>query len=154
MIVIGSMQDFKREDYDEVWFIIRSVEWMSNKHIFKEDGIYHVPELSPSKKLFFDYLSLKKNNNWNEKSFEKEYLPVFMKEINTKEAREKLNLLWKKSKTKKILLICACEDELLCHRSVVGGILYGVGTDVVSTTRNIKDYLKYYHMFNSLKKND
>jgi len=146
------MHDFKKDDYDEVWFIIRSITWMKNKEIFDDPKIYHVPELSPSSNLFFAYLALKKENKWNKESFDKNYVPEFIKGINNENSREKLNLLWKKSKDKKILIICPCQDESLCHRSVVGGILSGAGAEVISLTGNISDYLKYHNMFKVLDK--
>lgn len=149
MITIGSMKDLKRNTYDEIWFIIRSTDWMNNESIFKNKNVFHVPALSPTKDLFHWYLNLKKNNKWTPHMFDTQYVPRFLKRLAySKEAHRELNLLWFKSKHgKNILLVCPCPDESMCHRSIIGGMLLGAGVNVVSTTCDINNYERFYNLY-------
>lgn len=153
MITIGNMKDFKPHHYDEIWFIMRSVKQFQTQ-IDKYANVYHVPNLSPSYKLFSSYLTAKEIGKWNQENFDKTYVPKFLWEIHEKEPRRDLNLLFYKSKAgKKILVICSCSDETLCHRSIVGGLMLGVGADVISSTGNIQDYLHFYTKYKEIKPN-
>ena len=157
VIVLGSMRDLKRNTYDEIWFIIRSVNWMKDKSIFNNVNVIHVPILSPSQELFFWYNKIKNKGSWTQSVFDTEYVPRFINEIfrnDYTQFKRELNLLWFKSKHgKKILILCPCNDESMCHRSIIGGILLGAGVDVRSTTvPDISSYLKYYDKYRAKEK--
>lgn len=124
-ILIGSIGTIKNYSYDECWVIVRSLKNPIN-------GTQHHPELSPSIPLFYGYLSWRKQGKWNKTTFETQYAPRFLEQLSQdKEARNSLNKLFVESKTKNILLVCFCPDEQLCHRSIIAGILYNVGVNVV-----------------------
>ena len=131
-------------NYDEVWAIVRKMKGSSS-------AIRQITGLSPSPDLFFKYRSLEKEGNWNADTFRSVYLPQFLKEIyESKEARFLLNQLYLRDKQERnVCLVCFCADETLCHRSIVAGLLQGVGCNVVTDTDN--DYTEYYQMFLNLK---
>lgn len=143
MIEIKNFRDLRGNEskYDEIWAIVRSMKSSSNK-------IKQVTSLSPSLDLFFKYRSLAKNNNWNKKTFQEIYVPQFISELKTgpEKGYELLNQLYFADKAgKKICLICFCGDEELCHRSIIAGLLQGVGCDV-KTEKNT-NYSKYFEMY-------
>lgn len=124
MIYIKNIREVNKYDYDEVWAIVRNFKNPSSWMI-------HVPELSPSKNLFFKYLNLKNNGLWNKQTFESIYVPQFLTEMNTDIAQTKFKELIDKSNNgKNIALVCFCTDASLCHRTLVGNILKSLGTDV------------------------
>lgn len=114
MLFAGSFSDISSK-YDEVWLIVRSLKSMptGNAHII------HVPELSPSPKLFYSYLNWRKAGHWNKDTFERWYKPQFLQDMQSTEAQKKLHELKNKAKNKNILICCFCTDESLCHRSIV-----------------------------------
>lgn len=114
MIYTGSFKDIS-SNYDEVWLIVRSLKSMPNCNI----PVYHVPALSPSPQLFKCYLNWRNQDLWNKNTFENFYKPRFLKEMEGEDAQRVLNLLINKASTKNILLVCFCNDESMCHRSLV-----------------------------------
>jgi uncharacterized protein YeaO (DUF488 family) len=140
MITIANINQINPFDYDETWAIVRSYK----KNIM---GIKQVPELSPSSSLFSLYLRLKKEGSWGFNTFQEKYVPTFLKEMCSKEARNKLNELYKLDKEgKNICLVCYCPNETLCHRSIIIGLLQGVGCKTCG-----KDYSYYYKQYLSIK---
>lgn len=137
MIFLGSVYSVNAKEFDEVWAIVRSPgDRIKN---FK-----WVPELSPSSNLFDKFNELKNKHEWNRNSFDNIYVPQFLNEMKDMSARAKLNELYVKSKAgKKICLVCFCYNEYMCHRSIVAGLLQGVGCDVKVNN----DYSKYYDMY-------
>lgn len=122
---------------DEVWAIVRSGKrvpfWMQ-----------HIPELSPSWELFKQYLTWRDCGHWNKETFEQKYVPRFLSEF--KDGGEQvLNTLVELKRLddagKHVYLVCFCQDESLCHRSIVAGILQGLGFNV-----DAPDYSRYYQM--------
>lgn len=140
MIVITNIRNINNDNYDEIWAIVRSL-----KH--NNGAIKQVTSLSPSTELFYKYLSLKNNGNWDKNAFDTIYVPQFIREIRKQpDAIEKLGYLYQQDKmNKKICLVCFCTDETLCHRSIIAGLLQGVGANVITETQN--DYSKYFEMF-------
>lgn len=121
MISFKSLNEVVVKDYDEVWFIVRS-----NKGIRSQ--MKWVPALSPSKELFFRYLSYKKAYVWNKDIFERIYRPQFIEETLANEvALNNLNYLYTVGKEKNICLVCYCTDEQLCHRSIIKEMLLDKG---------------------------
>ena len=139
MIEIKAIKDVKYEDYDVIYAIVRSMK-------YKSDKIIQVPELSPSRELFFEYLRLKKENNWNKDTFERIYVPQFLKEMKEKTATDWLNKLYIDSKQKRICLVCFCPSEELCHRKIIQGLLQGAEANISLE----KDYRKYYEMYQNM----
>lgn len=138
MITIGNFKDIS-DEYDEVWLIVRSlktVPYIPNTQVF------HIPALSPSPELFQCYLSWRNAYKWNRDMFHKQYVPRFLKEMKEELPRHFLNTLYIRAKSKHILLACFCPDESLCHRSIVCGLMQGVGCE---TSAN--DYRHYYTLY-------
>ena len=48
------------------------------------------------------------------------------------------------STTKRICLVCFCDEEGLCHRSIVGGMLQGAGLEVKGLMRDYSYYYDWY----------
>ena len=137
MIFLDNVYRVNADEFDDVWAIVRSP---GNKI----KNFKWVPELSPSSNLFGKFRELKDKKLWNRNSFNDIYVPQFVNEMKAESARTKLNELYTKSKAgKKICLVCFCYDEYMCHRSIVAGLLQGVGCDV----RVNNDYSKYYDMY-------
>ncbi|MBD5584299.1 MAG: DUF488 domain-containing protein [Clostridia bacterium] len=142
MIFIGRINEVKPGEYDETYAIVRSMKnpspWMAQ-----------LVALSPSKALFFDYLSLKKAGTWNADTFKERYVPMFMQEIAQPAPRKVLEQLVEYDRMgRKMALVCFCPDETLCHRSIVAGILQGMGADV--RLRSGADYSAYYERYKEM----
>lgn len=103
--------------------------------------------LSPSEDLFFKYLQMATNGMWNENSFRTVYVPRFLRDIKqSDEARQALNMLYQADKHGvDIMLCCFCKDERLCHRSIIAGLLQGVGANVrLASGTDYSGYWKQY----------
>lgn len=135
MITIRNIQNINYATYDEVWAIVRSLKY-TNPHI------RHVPELSPSWSLFKQYMNFRNKGNWNEETFRKVYVPQFLKEMRGEEQQKLLNYLF--STNKHICLVCFCQDESLCHRSIIGGMLQGAGATVNGLTQDYSCYFNWW----------
>lgn len=144
MIYLANFQNYSSLKCDEVWAIVRSLNT-------KPSDVRQVSELSPSKGLFYKYLDLKKKNMWGTNSFNEIYVPQFLQEIkeNRTVTSPLLNYLYSADKHgKNIALLCFCSDEELCHRSIIGGLLQGVGISVQTGTGN--DYKRYFDMYSDI----
>lgn len=135
MITITNIRNIDYTAYDEVWAIVRSL---------KNPGqMKHVPELSPSWGLFKKYLGLRNAGDWNTGTFQKIYVPVFLKEMQSVAARRKLTELIELDRQgKRICLACFCPNEATCHRSIVAGILQSKGITVNGVAKDYSDYGK------------
>lgn len=117
MITITHISQIRAAQFDEIWAIMRFPKKLPK-------GVSHVPQLSPSKELWQLYMSERDAGRWNKETFETVYVPKFLLEMLSTEAKEKLKeLLAKASAGKRICLYCVCPDESLCHRAVIGGLL-------------------------------
>ena len=81
MIEICSIREFDNSKINIV--IVRRMKPMN--HVIQESV------LSPTNELLNKYLSLRNQNEWNYETFKSIYVPEFLKQMNTKEARQKLN---------------------------------------------------------------
>ena len=128
MIDFKSTYDVRIDDYDEVWIICRSINKLANK-FFDANGILlrkvkHVPELSPSTELFFQYRNLANRGLWCQQQFDDNYTPIFISQIENDESAQKaLTNLRELSEQKKIACVCFCKDEKMCHRSIIRKML-------------------------------
>jgi len=140
MIYLDSITNVNALEYDEVWIIVRKL-----KESDLIEGSKHIPELSPSTYLLERYIELREKGIWNKESFEKIYVPSFIREIRSRiGVKEILNdLVYMSGIGQKICLVCYCEDEEICHRSIVSGILAGMGANIQSNS----DYLRFYDMY-------
>lgn len=132
MISIGNIFKTNPAEFDEVWVICFAVDEL--KSLFEDfDNIIHVPELAPRESLFKEYRSMVHSGQWNEQAFVKCYVPKFLNDIQTSEAAMKqLSALVAVSGDKNIRLTCFCPDdeEGICHRSIVAGLLLNMGACV------------------------
>lgn len=142
MIKVMSVKEIKGNvsNFDEVWFVVRSLKKLPA-------GCKQVKALAPSEKLFVKYLNTKAAGKWGKRAFESGYVPCFIeqmqKDIN---ARKALNYLYSMDKKgKNICLVCFCEEESLCHRSILAGLLQGAGVNV--EVKNNTDYSKYFKLY-------
>ncbi len=142
MITTGCIPKINPDDFDEVWWIVRSPDTIP----VKEKLVLLVSELAPSPELFRDYRQAFHAGRFGTEYFQNVYVPWFLKDLEKNlEAQERLEYLCKESRTKRIALCCYCEDESLCHRSIIAGILLGMGA-VIETK---EEYLKYIEMSES-----
>lgn len=134
MIRIACVNKLNIKNHDEVWAITRS-----DKRIPK--GVKHVPELSPSWKLFNLYRRLKNDGKWGSEAFEAMYVPKFLEEMKSRSAQEKLRELVEKDREgKAICLYCYCTDESLCHRILIAAILMAMGVEVYGVMASTARY--------------
>lgn len=114
-------------------------------------GVSQLAELSPSSKLYSDYLSWKSAGLWSYDYFMTKYAPRFLLQIGHDTiAKDRLNKLYKWSKEgANIALGCACTSESMCHRSIVGGLLSGAGAEVITETG--QSYVEFYEMYERIK---
>lgn len=139
MVYILNIREAGRR-FDQNLAIVRSMR--SNS-----DFIVQEPLLAPSQNLFYRYLKLRDAKNWNAVSFREIYVPQFLRELKAnRDALDRLNEIYRSAKTQDIALYCFCTDESLCHRSIIAGLLQGVGSTVSAGA----DYSEYYEMFKSL----
>lgn len=126
MIVTENMRNVRNGSYDQIWAVVRSL---------KNPGktLIHVPELSPSLRLFWDYRNWAQQGIWNADTFENVYKPRFLARIATDpDAQEKLDeLAALDAAGKRIALVCFCTDAQLCHRTLIAQILRDRGVQVV-----------------------
>lgn len=169
MIIIGNMKYLNRQ-YDELWFVMRSMDWFlyeknkgsrfntydktklnkRNYELLMRPNVKVIDDLSPSKELFTFYLSNKQRGTWDMDTFLKRYVPRFLKEINCEDGRDRLNELWQLDRAgKTILIICTCQEENMCHRSILAGVLASVGCNV-QVEGDLSFYKAYGDMFKSL----
>ena len=135
MITIARISDVEYRRYDEVWAIVRSLKYGNPR-------IKHVPELSPSWSLFRKYREMVENGEWNDEAFRRIYVPRFLKEMHEDAPRALLNELIQTKKN--ICIVCFCTEEVLCHRSIIGGILQGAGIEVRGLSRDYSEYFRWY----------
>lgn len=138
---------FGDEEWDYNLAIVRSI---SQKAPLRE-GEKQLAVLSPSPELFRWYLDLKQKGLWNATLFQTEYTSYFLQELQSPNAKKALNQLFQLDRAgKKIALTCFCPNEECCHRSIIGGLLQGVGCNVVMQSG--KDYSNYFQMYKQIGK--
>lgn len=138
MIRITTINNLKRDSNTTCYAIVRSIKSCPT-------WVTQLPTLAPSNQLLHEYLNLRDNGLWNTETFHKDYVPKFLKEMKLN-ATTTLNMLYKLDKLgHNISLGCFCKDESLCHRSIVAGLLSGVGCNVVTDTGML--YNEYYKLF-------
>lgn len=137
MIHINRIPNIRIYDYDEVWWIVRSPDSLP-----QEEKL--VQSLAPSRELFLKYREAFHAGQFGPEFFQNVYVPQFIAELSKNEdAKENLDYLRRKGSRREIVLGCYCEEEALCHRSIIAGILLRMGAEIDTST----EYKKYYEMF-------
>ncbi len=155
MIYTKCFDRVKPDGLDEIWMIVRS--WKNPVPQIGDVPVRHVPELSPSRPLLDTYIASRDKGEWDYEKFTNRYLPCFLAEFNENSAvTEPLleELCKKDSEGKNICLVCFCDDERLCHRSIIAALLKQRGVSVVTETGD--DYtslLAIYDDITILEKN-
>lgn len=121
MLYTGSFRDIDPKKYDEIWLVVRRLRSVPRNPL---GNIKHVRALSPSSRLLYDTLEMKRQGRWNRDAFNNSYAPRFLREmLGSPDAMSELRTLAGLSKEKDILIACYCPDEGLCHRSLLKKII-------------------------------
>ena len=118
--------------------------------VARKEGNYGewLPELSPSKTLLNQYLKFKDQGIWNKENFDKYYVTNFLYEMKNKKSRNMLNRIFKEGIENDLILMCYCNKEEMCHRSILAGLLQGAAEERKIQLVNCEtDYSKYYKMY-------
>ncbi len=143
MIVTANIRTLDPADFNEVWYIVRQLKQPSARAL-------HVSELSPSRELFLDARRLISAYQFSEEAFREMYVPRMLRELHAPEARSRLNELYRRGRNgERIAIACYCPVEKLCHRSIIAGLLQGVGAEV--ETEWGRDYSDYYRLYREIK---
>ena len=137
MIHINRISNINVSAYDEVWWIVRSPDSPP-----KEEKL--VQSLAPSRELFLKYRKAFYAGQFGLEFFQKEYVPQFIAELSkNEEAKAEMEYLCEEGSRRSIVLGCYCENETLCHRSIIAGILLGMGANIQADP----EYRKYYELY-------
>ncbi len=129
----------------DVWYVMRSLK---TKPSLGNQNWHHVDALSPSDSLFHWYLNHKSQGTWSEAKFLYEYLPNFCKEMRELTAQKELHDLCEKvAQGQTIMLVCACPDESMCHRSILAAGLYCRKIPVINEHKQDVGYYYYEKYF-------
>ena len=137
MIKVGNVSELNEYQYDENWLIVRKPDEIPA-------FVKHEPLLSPSPELFRKYRKAFHAGLFNQEYFDQVYVPQFLKELAMNEKAMGISeVLVTNSFHKDILLACYCEDESMCHRSIIGGVLLGMSADI----EKVDKYKRYNDIF-------
>ena len=141
MITVQQNKSVVTADFDIALAIVQSLK-------YNPKGLIQEPLLAPSKSLFFRYRNWVAEGIWNKQTFDNAYAPQFLRELKANQSTiDKLNEIYRQSKQGlNISLSCFCEEESLCHRSIIAGLLQGAGADVNAEN----NYISYWHAFKQL----
>lgn len=138
MIKLGYVQALHRYTFDKAYVVMRSPKNLSLPVNGK--SIIWLPELSPDKSLFSDYLSWRRLGEWGEEKFTSEYVPRFIEQLSGREEQDALATIRAESDAGlTIYLLCSCLDEKMCHRSILAGYLQAAGCQT-----ECPDYTTYF----------
>ena len=143
MVEFLSLKELNVNNYDEIWFIVRSakncIKLLDNKKVKQ------ITELSPNYRLFKKYLELKNAGKWNHDTFLNVYVPDFLNQIRYDDNFKKRIIELKQNPNRNYGLVCFCSEERKCHRSIVAAICY-MNDITVKTKHDINEYIKdYWH---------
>lgn len=141
MIKVGKVSELNESQYDENWLIVRQPDEFP-------PFVKHEPMLSPSPELFRKYRDAFHAGEFNQEYFDLVYVPQFLEELaGNEQAIEILDELVYKSFEKNIFLACYCENESMCHRSIIAGVLLGMGAEIETNY----EYRTYFYRFQIYK---
>lgn len=141
MISVGSINEIKIDNFDEIWLCVNSVSSIPDLQNISK--VKWIPQLAPDDKLFSWYKEQKKKNKWNASRFQQYYVPWFLKLVSeSSEARRLLNYLVEESSRKDIYVCCFCtnEDEETCHRSILWGVLFNKKANIEKCPLHYQKY--------------
>ena len=138
MVYVGNIREVKEGQFDHTFVIMRSYKG-------KQKWIKQMSELAPSWDLFMESRSMMEKGKWNKDTFQTFYVPRFLQQMREPLGKESLNFIQRLSKSQNIALVCFCTNEETCHRSIIAGLLQGMGVNV--TLISGKDYSKYYQTY-------
>lgn len=147
MIILKNMREVK----SYVGTPSTSVYAIVRKMTYPIDGVEQLKTLATTTSLFHWYVQQRRAGLWSYEAFVDTYVPRFLESLaNDASAHElMLDLAKRANYGERIVLACYCDVEALCHRSIIGGILDGMGADV--KTRIGNDYRMYYSIYMKLK---
>ena len=116
----GTFSEIDPYRYDEIWIAVRQLKSVPANPI---GNVRYVRILSPSKRLWYHYLDLRRAGNWNETSFMGDYAPKLLKEMLLPGPLGKLRELKELTRTKSVLVVCYCKNRDLCHTRLLGKII-------------------------------
>ena len=124
MLIFESTKEVDFSSGEEIWLIMNSVTGDLAKYA-SLPHVHVVPELAPEQSLYQDFLKWKRNCNWDQSRFDKEFSPRYIGQIsNSQEAINKLTeLMFRKEEN--IHICCSCMNESMCHRILLARMLYG-----------------------------
>lgn len=118
------------EKYETVWFITRDATEVM-EFVSAHPQVHVQPGLSPQPELFSRYREFAGLGQWDQRTFDEFYVPRFLKDLSDHpEGIALLQELKERSAREEIALACFCETERMCHRSIVGGILWNMGASI------------------------
>lgn len=136
MIRLGNIRDIE-SSRAENWMIVRKPGEIP-------ENAKHVPELSPSPELFQKYRQAFHAGKFDRSFFDKVYVPQFLRELTQNQpALALLDKLKVESEKKDFFLCCFCANASFCHRSIIAGLLLGMGAAIETAP----EYIKYYKAF-------
>lgn len=132
-----------KENYSEGIYIVRSI---GNTRLDESES--NMIELSPDQRLFRKFINYRTKYGFHQSEFDSWYLDDFLQSaVRNPEFVKDIDKLVDKSLNQlpgeDAALICFCPNEIMCHRSIIGGILKGVGAEIDCSD----DYIKYYYKF-------
>ena len=108
--------------YDRIFTIMRCPKGSIYQNLF---------DVAPSIHLLNDARFMIVNRQFDDKYFNEEYKPTYLKEMKDEKAMKIILELKKLSEDHNILLLCNCIDKNHCHRSLLGNILKDMGCEVI-----------------------
>lgn len=119
-IYITSIRDIDKVPVNaKKYFVVRSCK---NQSYLESKGWIVEPDLSPEYGLFKMYLDLKNSGRWNEETFNYQYKPKFLAQMETSPSmRAVLNriLFDELNKGIDVVFACYCSFLSMCHISIL-----------------------------------
>lgn len=131
------------QKYGQSYLIVRSIR-EDAKPLLLRDNIRQEIRLSPSTGLFRMFLDAEKKGFFDEDWWENIYVPKFRQELLRDEQQRLLKEMLRTAKGKSIALCCFCEDEAMCHRSIVMGALQKIADSTGSRDLHCETDYRYY----------
>lgn len=145
---------------EDGWYVLVIVRRPSKlqKYIDSTENVFLIQDLAPSDELMGIVDEFKKRDIWNQENFDRYFVKRFLLEIlKNEKAKAMLSRISKASKAgKKFAIACFCGDEKMCHRSIIVGLLEGVGNEFEGFDYSpyMLDYLIYEHALKQQKEKE
>lgn len=123
MLITTDIRNIAKIEADSKFAIVRSLR-------SPIVGVKQWADLSPSRELFYEYLRLRDAGKWNADAFENIYVPKFIAEMRAPRAQSALAKLHDMAVKTDVAVACFCDNERLCHRSIIASLLAATGVNV------------------------